>query len=63
MVARGGGVKKVKRLRSTNWWLQNSCGDIRYSIENIINGIVILCMRPDGDCRYQEDHFVKYRVV
>ena len=36
----GGWVKKVKELRSTNWWLQNSQGDIKYGIGNIVNNIV-----------------------
>ena len=34
-------VKKVKGLRSTNWQLQNSQGDVKYCIENIVNNIVI----------------------
>ena len=24
----------MKGLRSTNWWLQNSHGDVKYTIEN-----------------------------
>ena len=42
---RGGGlrdwVKQAKKLRSTNWQLQNSHGDVKYSIENIAKNIVI----------------------
>ena len=39
MVARwegycGGTSEEVRGLKSTNWWLQNSHGDIRYSIGN-----------------------------
>ena len=30
--ASGGWVKKVKGLRSTSWWLQNSFGDVKSSI-------------------------------
>ena len=37
----GGWVKKVKELRSTNWLLQNSHGDVKYSIGNIVSNIVI----------------------
>ena len=37
----GGWVKKVKELRSTDWWLQNSHGDVKYSIGNIVNSTVI----------------------
>ena len=36
-----GWVKKVKELRSTNWLLQNSHGDVKYSLANIVNNIVI----------------------
>ena len=36
-----GWVKKLKGLRNTNWQLQNSQGDINYSIENIVNNTVI----------------------
>ena len=37
----GGWVKKVKGLRRTNWQLQNSHRDGKYSIGNIVNNIVI----------------------
>ena len=37
----GGWVKKGTRLRSTNWQLQNSHGDAKYSVEKIINNIVV----------------------
>ena len=33
----GGWKKKVKGLRSTNWLLQNSHWDVKYSIKNIVN--------------------------
>ena len=43
--ARGKGcgdwVKKLRCLRSTNWKLQNSHEDVKYSIGNIVNNIVI----------------------
>ena len=32
---------KVKGLRNTNWQLQNSHVDIKYSIGKIVNNIVI----------------------
>ena len=32
---------KIKRLRSTNWQSQNSRGDVKYSIGNTVNNIVI----------------------
>ena len=33
-------MKKVKGLRSTEWQLQNSHGDVKYSIEKRVNNIV-----------------------
>ena len=45
----GGGLgvwaKKVKGLRSTNWWLQNSDGDVKYSTGNRVNNIVLAMYR------------------
>ena len=35
-----GWVKKVKRLRSMNWLLQNSHGDVKYSIGHIADNYV-----------------------
>ena len=37
----GGWVKKVKRLRSANWQLQNRHRGVKYSTGNIVNNIVI----------------------
>ena len=37
----GGLGEKVKGLRSTDWWLQNSHRDIKYSIGNTAHNIVI----------------------
>ena len=34
-------MKKVKEIRSPNWKIQNSCGDVKYSIGNMVNNIVI----------------------
>ena len=34
-------MKKVMKLRSTNWYLQNSHGDVKYSTGNRVNSIVI----------------------
>lgn len=33
--------EKVKGLRSTNWQLQNSHEDVKSSLQNIVNNIVI----------------------
>ena len=37
----GGWVKKVKGLRSTDWQLQNSHGDVKYSIGNTVSNSLI----------------------
>ena len=37
----GGRVKKVEGLRSTHWLLQNSHGDVKYSIGNTVNNILM----------------------
>ena len=34
-------MKKVKRLRSTDWWLQNSHRNVKYNSGNIVNNAVI----------------------
>ena len=44
----GGWAKKVKGLRSTNSLLQNSHEDVKYSIANIVNKFLQLCMVSDG---------------
>ena len=67
MVAKGRGLedclKKVKGLRSTNWWLQNSHRDIKYSIGNIVNNIAITTVVPGGCLKYWGKRFVKYMGV
>ena len=37
----GGWMKEAKALRGTNWQLHYSIGDVKQSIENIVNNIVI----------------------
>ena len=40
----GGGfgewAKMVKGLTSTNWFLQNTDGDVKYSIDNVVNSLI-----------------------
>ena len=49
MVARvGGWLKKVKGLGSTHWQIQNSHGDVKYSIGKIVNNIVISMYGANG---------------
>ena len=58
-VARWEGVRRwvetVKGLRSTNWLLQNSHGNVKYSIGDTVNNIVITVV-SDGYEIYQDDH-------
>ena len=37
----GGWVKEARGLRRTNWQLENSHVDVKYSIDNIVSKIVI----------------------
>lgn len=37
-----GWVKKVKGFVSTNWPSENSHGDVRYSIGNIVNNMAVI---------------------
>lgn len=48
--AQGGELRKPKRLRNTNWQLDNSYVDIKYSTGNIINNIIITL--SDGSKTY-----------
>ena len=41
MEAAWGDGEKAKRLRSTNWQLQNIHRDVKYHIRNTVNNIVI----------------------
>ena len=49
-------MKKVKRLRSTNWQLQNSHEDMNYNIGNIVNNTVITMY----GVTYQGNQFIGY---
>ena len=51
--------EKGDGIRSTNWQLQNSHRDIKYSIRNIVNNTEI-CMVSDGHQIYQGDHVISY---
>ena len=35
-------MKKMKGLKNTNWWIQNSHRDVKYSIRKVVNNIVFL---------------------
>ena len=68
MVAReeegwGTRVEKVKGLGSTNWLLQNSPGDVKYSIGNIGNNIVRARNSARWVLEIWGERFVKYMIV
>lgn len=42
---------KIKGLRITNWSSQNSSGDVKYSIGNVVINILII---TDGVTRVQD---------
>ena len=58
-----GWVKKGKACRNTNWQLQNSHGDVKYSIENIVNNIVITVCGARGVLDLSGEHFISYIKV
>ena len=66
-VARGEGlgdwVEKVKALRSTDWCLQNSHRDVKYSTGNVINVFnIVLYMASRGYWKYHKEHLVKHNI-
>ena len=58
-----GWVKKVKRLRSTNWQLQNSRGDVKCSMENTVNDTVINMYGARWVPELSGDHLIFYIFV
>ena len=59
----GGWVKKVKGLRSTNGWLQNSHGDVTYSMGNTVNAIVRAMYNARWAREISRGHFVSHIIV
>ena len=59
----GGIGEKVEGIEKCNLVVQNSHGDVRYSIGNIANNIVITVYDASGVLDIWEDHFVKYMIV
>ena len=53
-------MKKVKGLRRTIWLLQNSHGDIKYSIGNIVNSMLITMHGVRWVRDLQDDHSISY---
>ena len=52
-------MKKVKGLRSTNWMFQNSHGDVKYKMGNIVNNSVITVV-SDGCEICWDEHLESY---
>ena len=52
----------MKGLRSTDWQLQNSHGDVNYSVGNIVSNTVIT-MVPIGYWKYQGDTLIVYHCL
>ena len=61
--ALGEWVKKVKRLRTPNWLLQNSHGDVKCSMGNTVNNVVITVCGVRRVWIYQGDSFKSYTNV
>ena len=56
-------VKKVKGLRSTDWQLQNSHGNVKYRIRNTVRSIVITMYGARGVLEIPGQHFVKCMIL
>ena len=56
-------MKKVKGLRSTHWQLQNSHRNVKYSMGNIVNNIVITMCGARWVPEISEEHFVDCMTV
>ena len=53
-------MKKVKGLKSTNWLLQNSHKDVKYSMGNRVINIVITIYGASWVLEISRECFVKY---
>ena len=53
-----GWARKVKALRSSNCWLQNSHRDVKYSIRKIVSNIVMTMYGVKGGLDLPGNHFV-----
>ena len=56
-------MEKVKGLRSTNRQLQNSHGDVQYSIGGIVNNTVITLCGARSVLDLSGDHFISFIKV
>ena len=53
-------VGKVRGLRGTNWQLQNQYGNVKHSMGNIVNSIVITMCGARWLLDLWGHHFVRY---
>lgn len=59
----GGGVRKVKGLRSTGWWwLPKSHGDVKNSVGNIVSNTAITAHGASWVLEIQGHHSVSYII-
>lgn len=59
----GDWMTKVKGLRTTDWQLQNSQGDEKYSIGNLVNYVVTTMCGARRVLEILVQHFVKYMFI
>ena len=59
----GGWVKKMIGLGCTNWQLQNSHGDVKYSIGNIVDNTVIITYGVRWCKTYRRITLLSYKDV
>ena len=56
-------VIEAKEQRSSNWWLQNGHGDVKYSIVTIVNNTVITMYGARWVLEILGNLFVKHMIV
>ena len=54
---------EAKEQRSSNWWLQNGHGDVKYSIVTIVNNTVITMYGAMWVLEILGNLFVKHMIV
>ena len=55
-------MEKVKGFRSINWQFQNSDGNIKCNVTNIVNNIAITMYGARWVLEISGEHFVQYMI-
>ena len=55
--------ERVTRLKRTDWQLQNSHRDVKYSVGSTVNNTVITMYGARGGLGILGGHFIKYMIV